>query len=142
MDIRMANPNKLFPLIVTDKLAETRSYYLDKLGCQAVLDMEGYLQVRFGAGDDGPELSFMQPCAVPEGAESQPTFGGQGLIVSVPTKDADQRHAELRRKKVTLANEPENKPWGWRSFHAPDPNGVVLDFFHVLEQAAVADATG
>ena len=138
----MANPNKLFPLIVTDKLDETRDYYLDKLGCKAVLDMDGYLQVRFGDDEGGPELSFMQPCAVPEGAEPLPTFQGNGVIVSVPTEDADRRYAQLKKMRITLANEPENKPWGWRSFHAPDPNGVVLDFFHVLDQAAVADATG
>ena len=142
MDIGMANPNRLFPLIMTNKLDETREYYLDKLGCQAVYDMDNYLQVRFGSDDDGPELAFMNPCAMPGGETSFPIFDGRGVIISIPTEDADRRHAELQEKKVALGGEPENKPWGWRSFHAPDPNGVLLDFFHVLEQAAVADATG
>jgi hypothetical protein len=35
-----------------------------------------------------------------------------------------------------------DKPWGWRSFVVRDPNGVLLDFFHVLDKSAVVDATG
>lgn len=137
----MANPNKLFPLIVTDKLAQTRAFYVDTLGCEVAIETPDYLQVRF-ADEAGPELAFMSTSATTGMGPAQPPFQGAGLIVSIPTTNADKRHAALKAKNTTLASKPSDKPWGWRSFAAVDPNGVLLDFFHVLDQAAAADATG
>ncbi len=137
----MANPNKLFPLIVTDKLSETRAYYVDQLGCELVSDMPTYISVRFGGGDSGPELAFMTKDGFPGPSDAMKNYAG-GLIVSIPTENADAKHAALAKKKLPLASEPSDRPWGWRSFGAVDPNGVMLDFFHVLDQAARTDATG
>ena len=125
----MTNPRKLFPLFVTTKLAETKAFYVDKLGWTATSDMPGYLQV---ASDDaeGPELAFMTPDSAP-GDQQFPRFGGQGVLVSVPVPDADRHHASVRERGVEPHTEPSLKPWGWRSYRVDDPNGVILDFFHV-----------
>jgi catechol 2,3-dioxygenase-like lactoylglutathione lyase family enzyme len=125
------NPNKLFPLVFSDKLTETRLYYTNKLGAKVVFDQENYLQLRFGEDDDGPEIAFMVPQTSELLGGVLPKFPGQGLLVSIPTDDADKIRVGVL-----------DKPWGWRSFVVRDPNGVLLDFFHVLEQSAVADATG
>jgi catechol 2,3-dioxygenase-like lactoylglutathione lyase family enzyme len=135
------NPTKLFPLVITDKLAETKAFYADTLGCDLVFDTGGYLQVRFGSDAAAPELAFMGPDAAPA-LGPQRVFAGQGLVISVPTPSADEKHAALKRAKVKIAAPPSDKPWGWRSFVTVDPNGVALDFFHVIAQSAVADATG
>jgi catechol 2,3-dioxygenase-like lactoylglutathione lyase family enzyme len=133
-------PNKLFPLVVTDKLAAVRAFYIDKLDCKVVMEGEGYLQVRFGGDNDGPELSFMAPDAAPMFGKLAP-FAGEGLMVSVPTDDVDAHHEKLRGKGVTTLAPPSDKPWGWRSYVVADPNGVKLDFFHTLAKPA-AHAAG
>jgi catechol 2,3-dioxygenase-like lactoylglutathione lyase family enzyme len=130
---------KLFPLIITDHLAETRRFYLEALGCRATFDLDHYLQVRFGEEADAPELAFMGPASAPALGPQKP-FAGDGLIVSVPVADAEARHRELAAKRVTIAAPPSDKPWGWRSFVAVDPNGVQLDFFNELADASAADA--
>lgn len=132
------NPTKLFPLIVTDKLSETRAYYVDKLGAELSFGGEQYMQVRFG-GEDGPELCFMTPDAAPALGEL-PKFGGAGLVVSIPTPSADATHDRVKALGASVAAPPSDKPWGWRSFAAVDPNGVVLDFFHVIEGQTSATA--
>ena len=66
--------------------------------------------------------------------EQYGAFGGQGVVVSIPTRNADEKAVELRERRLPLVNEVEDKPWGWRSFHAVDPNGVILDFFHVYKE--------
>lgn len=134
------NPNKLFPLVITDKLAETKAYYTDKAGFTVTIDMDNYLQVQHG-GKDGPELCFMRPCSEGPIAPTH-AFEGRGLIVSIPTANADAKHEQLVERGAEIDHAPSDKPWGWRSFMARDPNGVRLDFFHVQAQSAVADATG
>ena len=45
------NPKKLFPLFVTDKLAETKAFYVEKAGFEINVDMDQYLSVRYGDKD-------------------------------------------------------------------------------------------
>lgn len=135
------NPNKLFPLVVTDKLEETRKFYVDQIGCELTVDMPEYVQVRFGSDASAPELAFMTTGGAPALSPHAP-FAGEGLTISIPTESADKKHAQLAKKKVNVTAELADRPWGWRSFVARDPNGVYLDFFHVLEQSRPVDATG
>lgn len=133
------NPTKLFPMVITDKLAETKAFYTETAGFEVVHDMENYLQVRYG-GEDGPELCFMAPGAAPPFGKL-PKFGGKGVLVSIPTADADATHDAMKGKGAEIVAEPSDKPWGWRSFVSTDPNGVLLDFFHVASESSVV-ATG
>jgi uncharacterized glyoxalase superfamily protein PhnB len=130
-----SNPNKLFPLFVTTKLAETKHFYTQVLGFETSVDQPYYLQLT-SQGKDGPELCFMIPDAFKDSGV-QPAFRGEGVIVSIPTKDADARHASLIAAGVTPLTTPSNKPWGWRSFLVRDPNGVILDFFHVVDEKSM-----
>lgn len=124
------NPNKLFPLVVTEDLKATRAFYKDVCGARVTIDMDGYLQVRFGDAEDAPELCFMTPDSMPEGP-TFPRFDGKGVFMSVPTANADQHHDVLVSRGAKPSAPPSSKPWGWRSFLVSDPNGLVLDFFHV-----------
>ena len=130
---KLENPEKLFPLFISDKLAETKRYYVDKLGFAASIDQPEYLQLRYGEGPRAPELCFMRPDAVPD-APPRPNFAGDGVIVSIPTADADRAHVYMHERGARIEQPPSDKPWGWRSFMVRDPNGVVLDFFHVYKQ--------
>jgi predicted enzyme related to lactoylglutathione lyase len=134
------NGKSLLPLVVTDKLAETKAFYTQKVGFSVTIDMDGYLQVRYG-GEDGPELAFMKAGPSPVMGDV-PRFDGRGLIVSIPTPDADAAHAAMTGRGAAPLSAPSDKPWQWRSFSVVDPNGVVLDFFHVLQQSPALDATG
>jgi catechol 2,3-dioxygenase-like lactoylglutathione lyase family enzyme len=134
---RLPNPTKLFPLVLTTRIEETKRYYTEKAGFRIVYDLPTYLQMALGEGD-APELCFMNPEGFPDGV-ARPAFAGKGLIVSIPTPDADAKYADLKQKGAELLSVPENKPWGWRSFFAVDPNGVVLDFFHVESLPVMKD---
>jgi lactoylglutathione lyase len=128
------NPNKLIPLVMTDDLDAIRAFYRERIGAHFTFDLDNYVQVRFTEDESGPELAYM---SAPQGAS---IFGGQGIIISVPTPDADAEHERIAGRGAQILETPADRPWGWRSFHVPDPTGVVLDFFHVLPQAAAADA--
>lgn len=132
--------NSLIPLVVTDKLAETKAFYTEKLGFSVSIDMDDYLQIRCG-GQGGPELAFFRTGPL-LGVGQAPRFEGRGLVISIPTPDADAMHAAIRDRGIEPLSAPSDKPWRWRSFSVTDPSGVVLDFFHVLPQSAGLDATG
>lgn len=137
----MSHSNKLIPLVISDALPAIRAYYVDRLGCAAVFDFPHYLQVRFGNDDGDPELAFMASQGAPQLGPQEP-FAGKGIVISIPTADADAHHRTLVDRGVVIELAPSDKPWGWRSFTARDPAGVVLDFFHPLAEAPAKNATG
>ena len=130
----LKNPTQLFPLFVTEKLAETKKFYL-ALGFKVRFDRPEYLQVYY---EEGLDLCFMQPHAAKDGTKF-PAFGGKGVVVSIPTRNADEKAAEVKERRLPIVSDVEDKPWGWRSFFVADPNGVILDFFHVYKEIDTSD---
>jgi uncharacterized glyoxalase superfamily protein PhnB len=133
----MAHP-ELLPIVITDALPATRAFYVDDLGAGVVIEMDQYLQVRFGDDEHVREIAFMAPDPPGMPMHGEPVFGG-GLVVSIGVGDADKHRAVLADRGVA-APEPTDKPWGWRSFALRDPNGVSLDFFHEITNTAAQDA--
>jgi predicted enzyme related to lactoylglutathione lyase len=133
----LENPKQVFPMFVTKDLKATKRFY-EQAGFTVHFDMDEYLQVSY-QGDEKLDLCFMVPHQSRNGTP-YPEFGGKGVIVSIPTKNADEKYAQMQKQEAKLLSEPEDKPWGWRSFHAVDPNGVILDFFHVYREAPATQA--
>ncbi|TPV96708.1 MAG: hypothetical protein B7733_03345 [Myxococcales bacterium FL481] len=134
-------PNKLFPLIVTNELQRARAFYVERLGFELVTDMENYVQVRWGADEPGPELSFMTPAGGEAFGEPVEPHTGGGLVFSVPTPNADELHATLLARGVEPLGPPVDRPWGWRSFLVRDPHGAILDFFHPTSHSSSPNAS-
>ena len=126
--------NAIVPLLCTDKLEQTMTFYEQHIGFRATVEMPGYVELEQGAG--GPRLGFMEP----DGARWK-VADPQGLVYCFRVSDADAEHARLAREGVTILEQPEDKPWGERGFLAADPNGLSLYFGHVLE-ATVGSGSG
>ncbi len=122
------NPTQLFPMVVTNKLKDTKRFYTEA-GFSVRFDMDEYLQVSYD-GDERLDLCFMAPQGLGKEAPI-PEFDGRGVVISIPTQNADEKYTQMKRLNAKLLSQPEDKPWGWRSFQTVDPNGLILDFFHV-----------
>jgi catechol 2,3-dioxygenase-like lactoylglutathione lyase family enzyme len=130
---------KMVPLVFTEQVDATRTFYTDQLGATVVAeDGSNYLQVRFGSDEDRPELAFCPPLPEQSPLGAQPAYA-QGLMVSIPVDNADVHRKELVERGADVP-EPTDKPWGWRSFLLRDPSGVTLDFYHVIADDASQDA--
>jgi hypothetical protein len=132
----LKNPQQVFPLIITEKLNETKQFYL-AAGFRVRFDLPHYLQVAY---DGNLDLCFMPP--EPGGGKQYAAFQGKGVLISIPTKNADEKLSELKERKLPIVSDIEDKPWGWRSFHTLDPNGVILDFFHVYKEVPMPNEQG
>jgi len=144
----MANPiQHIIPMVVAEDLPAVRRFYGGLPGCEIDIDMPEYVQVAFDVAGLAPQarpaLAFMSPKSVgakgPFGHDLG-DFGRRGLLVSVPVADADAHHRALSEADRAPTTAPADRPWGWRSFLVEDPTGVALDFFHVKEESAAADA--
>jgi uncharacterized glyoxalase superfamily protein PhnB len=118
--------NSLSACITTDKVEESRDFYVKHFGAKVTFDCGWYVNLQFGK--ETSELQFMEPQD-----PQQPTCNPAGLIYNFCVDDADTEHDRLKAAGLKPVMPLEDHPWGDRGFAILDPNGVNLYIYSERE---------
>jgi len=113
-------------MIVTEKTAESKDFYVRHLGFEEVYDFGWYIQIR-SATQKGVELSFLKPGRPDQPEAFRQAHGGEGVTVHLYVEDADAEYARLEKEGVTASDAPRSEPWGERHFVVRDPSGIAVN---------------
>ena len=116
---------KLNTGIVTEKLAETKTFYTTILGFGVTFENEFYLLLH--TPNKEAEISFLLPNHPSQQPLFQKSFQGQGMYLTIEVEDVDKVYNELKKKGVEIKIDIRNEPWGDRHFAIQDPNGIGID---------------
>lgn len=116
---------KLNAGILTEKLAESKAFYTEKLGFGVNFENEFYLLLH--TPDQQAELSFLLPNHPTQHPYFHPSFQGQGMYLTIEVEDVDAIYEELKEKNVEIKIQIRDEPWGDRHFAIEDPNGIGID---------------
>ena len=116
---------KLNAGIITDKLAETKAFYLDVLEFGVRFENDFYLLLH--TPDETAELSFLLPNHPSQHRIFQDPFHGKGVYLTIEVEDVDKIYETLKNKGIPMAVELKDEPWGDRHFAILDPNGIGID---------------
>ncbi|WP_415408167.1 VOC family protein [Sulfurovum sp. CS9] len=118
--------NNLSSCVVTDKVDESREFYMKNFNAKITFDCGWYINMEIGKNTS--TLQFMAPQQ-----PGQPTCDGIGLMYNFEVDDVDLEYERLTQ----LGNEPvmplEDHPWGDRGFAILDPNGIMLYIYSNTE---------
>lgn len=117
---------KLNAGILTQKLAETKAFYTEKLGFGVTFENEFYLLLH--TPNHQAEISFLLPNHPSQQPLFHPAFQGQGVYLTIEVEDVDGLYIDLKTKGVHIEVEIRDEPWGDRHFAIKDPNGIGIDF--------------
>jgi len=112
-------PSSLSPCVITDKIDETKDFYMKHFGAEVFFDCGWYVDLHFGG--DSATLQFMSPQT-----EEQVLFGGAGLTYNFAVEDVDREYKKLTDAGLPVIMPLEDHPWGDRGFSTMDPNGIAL----------------
>lgn len=116
---------KLNAGIITEKLAESKAFYIDILGFGVTFENEFYLLMH--TPNQQAELSFLLPHHPSQQPVFHKPFNGQGMYLTIEVDDVDSIYKNLKKKGVEIKVELRDEPWGDRHFAIEDPNGVGID---------------
>lgn len=116
---------KLNAGIITEKIAETKQFYMDNLDFQVVFENDFYLLMQTPGGQ--AQLSFLLPNHPTQQPLFQPAFTGQGMYLTIEVDDVDALYQKLQSLDVPISIALRNEPWGDRHFAIQDPNGIGID---------------
>lgn len=120
----------LFPDICSDDLQKSKNFYIDLLEFKELIDIGWYVQL-CSQHDENLQIAFVERShdSVPPEYQAAP----QGVVVTVEVEDADVVYKKAKSHGVSLVKNLKNEIWGQRHFMARDPNGLLLDVYHMVE---------
>ncbi|MGH3502831.1 MAG: VOC family protein [Nocardioidaceae bacterium] len=111
MSIRRAMPD-----IRSNRLDESRHFYVDVLGFGLAMDM-GWIITFVSPTNPTAQISVMRK------DETAPMVPG----VTVEVSDVDAVHADVVQRGFQIVHPLTDETWGVRRFFVRDPNGVVVN---------------
>jgi len=117
------------PAFTTDKIEESRDFYVEHLGAKVTFDCGWYVNLKFG--QDAWTLQFMAPQK-----QGQLLSKPEGLIYNLEVENVDQEFKQLTSRGLKAVMPLEDHPWGDRGFAIQDPNGITLYLYSPKEPAA------
>lgn len=116
---------KLNAGIITDKLAETKKFYVETLGFGITFENDFYLLLH--TPDRSSEISFLLPGHPSQQPFFHKPFQGQGMYLTIEVDEVDSLYQQIKDKGVEIKIELRDEPWGDRHFAIEDPNGIGID---------------
>ena len=111
--------NSLSAAFTTDKVEESRDFYVKYFDAKVIFDCGWYVNLEIG--NKTSTLQFMSP--------QQPEHklcDSAGLMYNFLVDDVDQEYEKLTNAGLRAIVPLEDHPWGDRGFAIQDPNGISL----------------
>lgn len=113
----------MYPGIITSRLAETKAFYMGKLGFEVRFENEWFVLLH----RDNREIGFLLPEQPGQAPIFRKAFRGEGVWITIEVPDVDAEYARVRALGVPIEVEIRDEPWGERHFSLKDPNGIGVD---------------
>ncbi len=120
----------LYPVICTDRMAESKAFYLDNFPFEVTFDSYWYVSLRSN-GERPFELAILDHRheTVPESFGK--SFAG-GLLINFEVEDVDSVYDAFHKAGLPMHLELRSEAFGQRHFITSDPNGVLVDVIKVI----------
>ncbi len=120
-----SNDMKLNAGIITNKLQETKQFYLQTLNFTVKFENEWFILLQ--TPDENNQLAFMQPHHPSQQKIFQSPFAGNGVFITIEVSNVDAEYKRIKEKGIPIAVKLRDEPWGDRHFAIVDPNGIGVD---------------
>lgn len=124
-------PSSFYPVILTERVAETAVFYVEHFGFEKVFEADWYVSLKLAGAEQSFELAVLDAthATIPNGYNRNV----QGLILNFEVEDVDAEYERLvRRSKLPLQLDIRSEDFGQRHFIVSDPNGVLIDVITVI----------
>ena len=118
---------RAFPTILSDRLPETRDFYVQLLGFEVAFDSDFYVALRSPEADDGAVCELAVWAVGHEMVPPPYRADPAGIVLTFVVDDVDALHIEARRQGLLVVAPPRDQFYGRRRMLVTDPNGLLVD---------------
>jgi catechol 2,3-dioxygenase-like lactoylglutathione lyase family enzyme len=116
--------SRILPNICSDRLSESRDFYVALLGFEIRYDSDWYVQLRNPSNYEQEfGIILRSHNLVPQEFQTAPT----GIYVTFVVPVVDEVYEKALAMGLRIVQEPRNEFYGQRRFLTTDPNGCLID---------------
>jgi catechol 2,3-dioxygenase-like lactoylglutathione lyase family enzyme len=116
--------SRILTNICSDRLSESRDFYVALLGFEIRYDSDWYVQLRNPSNYEQEfGIILRSHNLVPQEFQTAPT----GMYVTFVVPDVDEVYEKALAMGLRIVQEPRNEFYGQRRFLTTDPNGCLID---------------
>ena len=104
-------------------LGRSVEFYRDVLGMKPRILGDGYVEF----DTDNVKFGLYERAKLPELIESAPEAGGPDGEVVFVVEDVDAWVERLDTNGIEVLSGPTDRPWGHRTVHLTDPDGLIVE---------------
>ncbi len=123
-------------IILTDKYQQSRDFYKDTLGLEAVREVKEEEFTQFKLGNLYFAIygrSHMEKLV----GKERLTNPGTTIFTFTESDDIDKQYKELKSKGVEFIIPPTTQPWGQRTAYFTDPDGYIWEIQQWVKKSCV-----
>lgn len=124
------NLTSVYPVIATDKVAESKAFYLKHFPFEVTFDSDWYVSLK-STGERPFELAILEYNHETMPEAFRKNFSG-GLLINFEVEDVDSIYEQFQEAGVPIIKPLRSEDFGQRHFVASDPNGVLIDIIKVI----------
>lgn len=124
---------EFYPVIVTEKLVESRDFYVRWFGFQAAFESSWFIYL-VSQQNSSISMAFINPqhpSSPPDPAE----FNGSGMFLTLQVEDVAAMYQQLLQAGLSISYPVRDEPWGQRRFGVQDPIGIWVDVVQQIDPA-------
>jgi catechol 2,3-dioxygenase-like lactoylglutathione lyase family enzyme len=114
----------MYPGYITENLAETRDFFVQKLGFTQIFESEWFALLKL----EGNQIGLMKPEQAGQAAIFRKAYSGNGAWITFDMPDVDAAYARAKAAELDIIVDLRDEPWGERHFSVVAPGGLALDF--------------
>lgn len=124
------NISSFYPVICTDKLAESKAFYLENFPFEVVFESDWYVSLK-SEGEQSFELALLESTHDTVPAVYRKSFSG-GLLINFEVDEVDPVFEQFQRAGLPIHLGLRSETFGQRHFITSDPNDVLIDVIKVI----------
>ncbi len=127
------NLSSFYPVIGTDKLQESRDFYLTHFPFTLTFEADWYVSL-ISTQNPSFQLALLdyRHESVPAGFRQ----AAQGILLNFEVEDVDVVYERLKAAGLPMHLALKSEAWGQRHFITSDPNGLLLDVIQLIPPTA------
>ena len=124
------NLTSVYPVIATDKVAESKAFYLNHFPFETSFDSPWYVSLK-STGEHPFELAILEYNHETMPEAFRKNFSG-GLLINFEVEEVDSVYKKFQEEAVPIIKTLCSEDFGQRHFVIADPNGILIDIIQVI----------
>lgn len=124
---------QFYPVIMTDRVAETARFYIDYFRFHPAFESDWYVHLQ-STEDESVNIAVLQGDheTIPQAVRGRVS----GLLINFELEDVDGEYERARSNGLPIVLDLRDEPFGQRHFITRDPNGVLIDVIKPIPPTA------